>query len=143
MLKKIEIIARVGIFGTFLGHGIVALVSTKWVYLLTAYGFSDSTAKSLLPVIGCLDILIAFSVLIYPLRVVLVWAASWAFMAALSRCIAGDPIYEFVERSANWSLPLILLLVKNHQLQTVRNSNLVSKTVTSDDNLEENYCISQ
>lgn len=141
MLKKLEIIARVGIFGTFLGHGTVALVSTKWVYLLTAYGFSASTAKFLLPLIGCLDILIALSILIYPLRAVLVWAVGWAFMAALSRCIAGEPIYEFVERSANWCLPLILLILKIHQIKTVEKPNKL--TIASNHNPEEYSYISK
>ena len=97
----IEKCIRLGIFGTFLGHGIVALGSNpKWIPLITCFGFSKSQATTLLPYIGILDIIVA-------------WAIFWAFMTALSRPISGDSIIEFIERSANWCLPLILLLTLN------------------------------
>jgi uncharacterized membrane protein len=64
-----------------------------------------------MPFIGIADIIIAFTVLIYPIRAVVGWAVLWAFMTALSRPISGDRFVEFVERSANWCLPLILLLL--------------------------------
>ncbi|MGX7668413.1 hypothetical protein [Flavobacterium pedocola] len=111
-LNKLEWIARIGVFGTFLGHGIVAYnVNLKWVPLLTWTGFSESQAVTLMPYIGIMDITVAFIALLYPIRSVLVWATFWAFMAALSRPLSGEPIIECVERSANWCLPLLLLLL--------------------------------
>jgi hypothetical protein len=111
--KTIEIIARIGVFGTFLGHGIVALfVNSNWIPLLTCYGFSEDTALGLMPLIGMLDIVVAFIILIYPIRIVLIWAVFWTFMTALSRPISGNEWTEFVERSANWCLPLILLYIQ-------------------------------
>ena len=39
-IPLIEAIARIGIFGTFLGHGIVAIgVNPKWIPLLASFGF--------------------------------------------------------------------------------------------------------
>lgn len=111
MEKKIEIIARIGIFGTFLGHGTVALTDIKWIPLLTCYGFYERQAELLLPYIGMWDIIIAFIILIFPLRGAVVWAVIWAFMTALSRPISGDSFWEFIERAANWSLPLVLLII--------------------------------
>ena len=111
--KTIEIVARIGIFGTFLGHGIAALfVNSNWIPLLTCYGFSIEHAKELMPLIGMLDITVAFIVLIYPIRIVLIWAVFWTFMTAISRPISGSEWIEFVERSANWCLPLILLYMQ-------------------------------
>jgi hypothetical protein len=109
----LELIIRVGIVGTFVGHGYFAwCVKKSWIPLLTVYGFSQDTAIALLPLIGIQDFIIASIVLIRPFRIVLVWATSWAFMTALSRFFAGDPIFEFIERAANWTLPLVLLLLQ-------------------------------
>ena len=109
---KLEILAKIGVFGTFLGHGIVAIgVNPKWIPLLTCYGFSKDQAITLMPLIGITDIIVAFTILLYPIRAVLVWAVLWAFMAALSRPISGERFVEFIERSANWCLPLLLLLL--------------------------------
>ena len=59
-----------------------------------------------------MDILVAVSVLIKPVRAVLIWATSWAFLTALIRPIAGEPIWDFVERTANWAAPLALLYLR-------------------------------
>src|SRR3989338_997362 len=105
--KIAEWILRIGIFGSFLGHGIFALgVKQGWIPFLTLVGFSESIAATLLPMIGTLDIIVA---LFWPIRIVLMCATLWGFATALIRPIAGDPIWDFVERSANWAAPLALL----------------------------------
>lgn len=113
MHKKItlpEWILRIGVFGSFLGHGVFALGGkASWIPYITSLGFSESTAVTLLPIIGTVDVTVAFVALFFPLRIVLVYAIVWAFSTALIRPIAGDPIWDFVERSANWAAPLALL----------------------------------
>jgi len=42
-------------------------------------------------------------------RLVLLWAVFWTFITALIRPIAGDPIWDFIERFANIGAPLALL----------------------------------
>jgi hypothetical protein len=112
-IKKIEWILRIGIFGTFLGHGIFAILGKPgWIPYFTSIGFSESTALFLLPIIGIADIVVALAVLIKPLRIIIAWAAVWGFMTALIRPIAGEPIWDFVERSANWAAPLALLFLQ-------------------------------
>jgi hypothetical protein len=107
---KAEWILRIGIFGSFLGHGIFALqLKQSWVPYFTAVGISAGTANILLPLIGLLDILVAVFALFWPLKIVLVWAAFWGFLTALIRPIAGQPVWDFVERWANWAAPLALL----------------------------------
>lgn len=105
-----EWILRVGIFGTFLGHGMFALmVKPSWISLFAPVGISAETAIVLMPVIGILDIIVAFVVLIRPYKGILLWATTWAFTTALIRPFAGDPIWDFVERTVNWAAPLALL----------------------------------
>ncbi len=109
----IEWILRIGIFGSFLGHGVFALeVKESWIPYLTVVGFSESTAEIVLPLIGTLDLMVAAFALLLPLRIVLIWASLWGFATALIRPMAGDPIWDFVERSANWAAPLALLALQ-------------------------------
>jgi hypothetical protein len=109
-VSKTEWILRIGIFGSFLGHGIFALgVKAGWIPYFTAVGLSESSATTLLPLIGIMDIVVAIMALVWPLRIVLAWATVWGLWTALLRPIAGEPIWDFVERWANWAAPLALL----------------------------------
>ncbi len=111
--KVFEILIRFGVFATFLGHGILALIGKpEWIPLITAFGFSDATAAVMLPVIGGIDVIVAVAMLFHPVRALMFWTAFWAFMTALSRPLAGMPVLEFVERASNWILPIVLLWVK-------------------------------
>lgn len=127
--NPLELIARIGVFGTFLGHGIVAMgVNPKWIPLLTSVGFSVDQAVFIMPIIGAMDIIIAVITLLYPMRGILVWAVIWAFLTALSRPMSGEHFVEFVERAANWCLPLTLLIL-SYQSQTDRSFfGLIKKT---------------
>ena len=113
--KSFQIISwvlKIGIFGIFIGHGIYAIqVNQAWIPFLEAVGFSNNLANQIMPFIGILDIIIAISVLIKPLRYVLIWAVFWAFLTALMRPIAGGSILDFIERSGNWATPLALFLL--------------------------------
>ena len=105
-------VLKIGVFGIFLGHGIYAIqVNQTWVPLLEKVGFSNDIAVQIMPYIGYLDIIVAVSVLIKPLRIILIWAIFWAFLTALMRPIAGGSILDFVERAGNWATPLALLLL--------------------------------
>jgi hypothetical protein len=112
MNNIIEKFARIGVFGTFLGHGIVAFnINPKWIPLITCFGFTEMQAVKLMPFIGLLDIIVAICILIFPIRIIVLWAIIWAFFTALSRPISGQEFVEFIERSANWCLPLVLLII--------------------------------
>ncbi len=112
-IKKEEWILRIGVSGAFLGHGVFALMGKQsWIPYITAVGISDAAAQTLLPLIGMLDLVVAVLALLWPLRIVLVWATLWGFLTALIRPIAGDPVWDFVERTANFAAPLALLVVQ-------------------------------
>jgi hypothetical protein len=109
---KLELVLRIGVFGVFLGHGVFALEGKqKFAEMIQSMVPVDAaTATSLLFAVGIVDMLVAFSVLLKPQRFVLIYATAWAFMTALARVTAGDPVWDFVERAANWTVPLALLL---------------------------------
>jgi len=112
-IKLIEWVLRVAVAGEFIGHGVFALQGRKaWVDWFSIFGISDANlAAQLLFFVGLLDVLLAVLILIKPVRLVLLWMAFWGFWTALMRPIAGDSIFEFVERWANWGAPLALLLL--------------------------------
>lgn len=108
--KKLEWILRIGVAGEFLGHGVFAVLSkadwVKWVEQLA--GFDTATATMVITIIGVADILLAILVLWKPIRPVLLWMAFWGFWTALVRPLVGMPIWDFIERFANWAAPLAL-----------------------------------
>lgn len=111
--KKLEWVLRIAVAGEFLGHGVFGLQGKdQWVgWIVQLLGVSNDVATQMLFLIGILDLAVAFIVLIKPVRAVLLWAVFWGFWTALLRPLVGEPIWDFVERSANWGAPLALLLL--------------------------------
>lgn len=109
---RICYLLRIAIACTFIGHGMNALaIKPNWLHLLTVYGFSVEQAITLMPVIGILDLIVALFMLFRPFKIIIAWAIFWTFATAITRFIAGEPIWEFIERTSNWSAPLALLLL--------------------------------
>ncbi|PIR44472.1 MAG: hypothetical protein COV10_04430 [Candidatus Vogelbacteria bacterium CG10_big_fil_rev_8_21_14_0_10_51_16] len=112
--KKAEWVLRIAVAGEFLGHGVFALLGKPqwggWVSELT--GATPELAAQLIILVGLLDIIVAIFVLVKPIRLILLWAAFWGFWTALVRPLVGEPIWDFVERWANWGAPLALLLLQ-------------------------------
>jgi len=108
---------RIAVAGEFFGHGIFALQGKQdWIGWFSNFGVSDpGTAATLLTLVGVMDILVALIVLFRPIKPILLWAVFWGFWTALVRPIVGQPIWDFVERFANWGAPLALffLLLKS------------------------------
>jgi hypothetical protein len=114
MQKSALRVLQIAMFGEFLGHGIFALKAhPPFLALLTkAGGVSPALAPTLLQVIGGVDVVIAVLAIIRPARVVLLYGACWGLLTALSRPMAGMPIWDFVERWPNCGVPLALLLLR-------------------------------
>lgn len=111
--KLIEWVLRISVAGEFLGHGVFALQGKEtWVGWFSTFGITDvALATKLLFIVGTIDTLLAVLVLVKPIRAALLWMVLWGFWTALLRPIVGEPIWDFVERSANWGAPLALLLL--------------------------------
>lgn len=111
-IKAAEWVLRIAVAGEFIGHGVFALQGKEsWISYFTSVGFSAEAGASLLPIIGVMDIALAILILVKPIRLALLWMAFWGFATALIRPIAGEPIWDFVERFANIGAPLALLLL--------------------------------
>lgn len=111
--KLIEWVLRVAVAGEFIGHGVFALQGKKaWIGWFSTFGISDvNLATQLLFLVGLVDIALALLILVRPVRIALLWMVFWGFWTALIRPIVGEPIWDFVERWANWGAPLALLLL--------------------------------
>ena len=111
--KLIQWVLKIAVAGEFIGHGVFALQGKKdWVGWFAKFGVSNpDTATQLLFLIGLLDIIVALIVLFKPIRIVLLWAVFWGFWTALMRPLVGMPIWDFIERWANWGAPLALLFM--------------------------------
>jgi hypothetical protein len=109
MTTKIEWVLRIGVFGTFLGHGLMAITSNpSWAPYLITIGFNQAQALNIMPFIGSLDVIVALWVLIKPNKYVVLWAVFWALATAIIRPLSGELFLTFVERAANWAVPLAL-----------------------------------
>src|SRR3989344_6606229 len=97
-------ILRIAVAGEFLGHGVLALKGKEdWIGWLSKFGVTDTyIAIKILFIIGLLDVILAGLVLLRPIRLLYLWMAFWGFFTALLRPILGEPIWDFVERFANW-----------------------------------------
>src|SRR3989338_5494973 len=111
--KLIELVLRIAVAGEFIGHGVFALQGkAQWVGWFAKFGVADpGLAARLLFFVGLLDIALAALVLIKPIRLALLWMTFWGLWTALLRPIVGEPVWDFVERWANWGAPLALLLL--------------------------------
>lgn len=111
--KIIGWILRIAVAGEFIGHGVFALQGKKdWIGWFAKFGIADTgTATQLLFLVGAMDIALAVLILIKPIRITLLWMVFWGFWTALLRPIVGLPVWDFIERWANWGAPLALLLL--------------------------------
>lgn len=118
-----EWVLRIAVAGEFLGHGVFALQGkAQWVKWFANFGVSDvNLATQLLFIVGIMDLLVALIVLAKPLKPILLWAAFWGFWTALVRPLVGEPIWDFIERFANWGAPLALYYL-------LKNKNIVDQT---------------
>ncbi len=114
-IKKIDWILRIAVFGTYLGHGVLALqLKPSFLILIQGMtGISGQLAENLLVTIGVIDIITAILAIVYPFRLLLIWATAWSFLTAVARPFSGEPIWDFVERWANVGAPLALLYVRH------------------------------
>lgn len=112
-VKVVEWILRISVAGEFLGHGVFAIQGKKdWISWFAKFGISNAeTAAQLLFIIGIIDVALAILILIKPIPLAILWMALWGFWTALLRPLVGMPVWDFIERWANWGAPLALLFL--------------------------------
>lgn len=108
--KKVEWLLRVGVAGEFLGHGLLGIgQKADWIkWIIQLIHVDQTTATTLIVLVGVMDVIVAAIVLLKPIHPVLLWAAFWGFWTALVRPLVGVGWLDFIERFANWAAPLAL-----------------------------------
>lgn len=105
-------ILRAGVAACFIGHGMLGVLKTSaWTSYFVVFGIGPETAFHLMPLIGLLDIAMALSVLLCPNRWLLLYMVAWCFWTALLRPLAGESVWEAVERAGNYGAALALFLI--------------------------------
>lgn len=125
-VEQMQVLLRIGICGTFLGHGFIAankLEFGSWGKFMKAAGFRTSEMHTLMPLIGVMDVVLAVITLVRPMQLLTAWMVVWAFSTAVIRPFSAglartlspmsdNALWGFVERSANWVCPLALLVLQ-------------------------------
>lgn len=102
---------RVAMAAEFVGHGVFGWhCKPAWIPYFGVAGLDPDIACRLMPWVGTHDVLLGLIGLFSPRPVVLAWMTFWGFWTATLRPLAGEPIWEMVERAGNIGLPLAFLL---------------------------------
>jgi hypothetical protein len=105
-------ILRVAICMEFVGHGAFGIIGKEaWVPYFSVFGFTDSQAWTLMPLVGAVDISLGVISLFRPTRAVLLHMTLWGLMTAMLRPATGEPIWELFERGGNYAVPLAFLFL--------------------------------
>jgi len=103
---------RVGACLCFVGHGAFGIMAKQaWLPYFAVAHIGPTTAYSLMPVIGAIDITMGCFVLLSPRPAVVYWMTLWAVWTALLRPLAGEPGWEAFERAGNYGVPLAMILL--------------------------------
>lgn len=109
---RIEWVLRIGVAGAFIGHGVLAVKgNAEWVgWIEKITHVSHPTATTLLLFAGLFNLILAMSILVKPIRPLLMWMTFWGFLTAILRLLISLSVWDFIAVSANWAAPLALYL---------------------------------
>jgi hypothetical protein len=103
---------RVGAALCFIGHGAFGFITkVAWIPYFGVVGIPETWAWRLMPLVGAVDVLAGMAVLYAPRVLPLVYMVVWATWTAMLRPLAGEPIWETLERAGNYGVPLALLVL--------------------------------
>jgi hypothetical protein len=95
----------------FIGHGAFGILTKEaWVPYFAVAGISREWAFTLMPLVGTVDILVGILTLVSPRRAALLYMAGWGLWTATLRPLAGESIWEVLERAGNYGVPLAFLV---------------------------------
>lgn len=105
-------ILRIGAALCFIGHGAFGFITkAAWLPYFAVVGIPESWAWRMMPIVGAVDILAGMAVLFAPSRLPLLYMVVWASWTALLRPLAGESVFETLERAGNYGVPLAFLLL--------------------------------
>jgi len=110
--RQVHWVLRVGAAMCFIGHGAFGIITKPdWLRFFAVVGIPEPVAYALMPAVGVVDIAAGIAVLFAPMPAVLVWMTVWGFWTALLRPLAGDNVWETLERAGNYGVPLAFLVL--------------------------------
>ncbi|HTL68765.1 MAG TPA: hypothetical protein VL200_13970 [Lacunisphaera sp.] len=105
-------ILRLGLFFCFLGHGMLGLSKVAaWTSYFAVVGIGPDHALDLMPWVGVFDVALGIAALFFPIRWLVFYMFLWTLWTALLRPLAGESIWEAVERAGNYGVPFALFLL--------------------------------
>jgi hypothetical protein len=103
---------RAGAAFCFIGHGAFGFITKEaWLPYFGVVGIPERLAWGLMPVIGAVDVMIGMSVLFAPRALPLLYMTFWGLWTALLRPLAGESVFETLERAGNYGVPFALILL--------------------------------
>ena len=103
-------ILRLAVAACFIGHGAFGIITkAAWLPYFAVFGIPESWAWRLMPVVGAVDIAVGTLTLFQPVRAVVLYMAFWGFQTACLRPLAGQGVWELLERAGNYGVPLAFL----------------------------------
>lgn len=106
----------IGVLLEFTGHGAFGLLGKdSWVIYIETLSFQKESASWLLPLVGTIDILIGVVAFFFPRKVFFLYMSLWGLFTASLRPFSGENFFEFIERSYNWGVPLLFLLLHKNR----------------------------
>jgi hypothetical protein len=101
----------------FIGHGAFGILTKPiWCNYMALFGIGPELAYQLMPVVGTADILLGFSLLVYPTRAAALWLVFWGIFTAALRPLSGEPFAEMIERAGNYGAPLAMLVILGKEI---------------------------
>ncbi|MEQ9401652.1 MAG: histidine phosphatase family protein [Longimicrobiales bacterium] len=115
--RVLEAILRVGVAGCFIGHGAFGVIGKEaWLPYFAVAGIPESWAWLLMPLVGSVDILMGLAALVVPVPAVLGYTIVWAAWTALLRPLAGESVFETLERAGNYGVPAAFLVATGFRI---------------------------
>ena len=103
---------RLAVAAEFIGHGAFGIITkAAWIPYFSLFGIPESWAWHLMPVVGTIDITLGILILCYPVRAILLYMSFWGLMTATLRPLAGEGVWELLERGYNYGVPFAFLLL--------------------------------
>lgn len=108
--RSLVLLLRISVAATFVGHGAFGVLRKEaWVPYFGLVGITPDWAHRLMPLVGSLDIAVGIVALVAPFRALLLYAAVWCIWTAALRPLAGEGIWEMLERAGNYGVPTAFL----------------------------------
>jgi uncharacterized membrane protein YphA (DoxX/SURF4 family) len=113
--QKIYSVLRISAAMCFIGHGAFGIITKPvWCHYFAVFGIGNTLAYKMMPVVGVADILMGLMLLVYPVRIIVLWLVVWGFITAALRPLSGEAFPELIERAGNFGAPLVLLMLSDN-----------------------------